>query len=130
MNTRRPAGGLRYPDPPREAGVRDGPGAGRSLTRSMLSTVMRATLAYTLLRILIFAAVAGILALLGVHGITLLAVALVISAIISLPLLSRLRDRMSASLAGRTERLRAGLEAGSRREDAGPAEPAGTPPPR
>jgi sulfite exporter TauE/SafE len=80
---------------------------------------MRATVIYTLLRILIFAAVGGILALFGVHGITLIAAALVISAIISLPLLSRFRDKMSSSIAGRTERIRAGLEAGSKREDAG-----------
>lgn len=80
---------------------------------------MRATLIYTLLRILIFAAVGGILALFGVQGITLIAAALIISAIISLLVLSRFRDRMSASIVGRTERIRAGLEAGSKREDAG-----------
>ncbi len=79
---------------------------------------MRATLSYTLLRILIFFAVALILALFGVHGITLIAVALVISAIISLPLLSRLRDRMSASLANRIGSFGGKLDEGSRREDA------------
>jgi hypothetical protein len=79
--------------------------------------VMRATLSYTLLRILIFFAVALILALFGVHGLTLIAVALIISAIISLLLLSRLRDRMSASLANRLGRFHAGLEEASRRED-------------
>ena len=86
---------------------------------SKLVGVMRATLVYTLLRIVIFAAVGGILALFGVHGITLIAAALIISAIISLLALSRFRDAMSASIAGRTERIRAGLEAGSKREDAG-----------
>ncbi len=80
-------------------------------------TVMRATLTYTLLRVLIFLAAALILALLGMHGITLLAVALVISSIISLPLLSRLRDRMSSSLTGRIGRFHATLDAGTRAED-------------
>jgi hypothetical protein len=78
---------------------------------------MRATLSYTLLRILIFFAVALILALFGVHGLTLIAVALIISAIISLLLLSRLRDRMSASLANRVGKFGAGLDEASRRED-------------
>ena len=54
---------------------------------------MRPTLAYTLLRLLLFFAVALVLALFGVHGITLLVVALVISSIISLPLGAALRQR-------------------------------------
>ena len=54
---------------------------------------MRATLAYTLLRLLIFLAAALVLALFGVHGITLIVIALLISAIVSLPLLSRYRDQ-------------------------------------
>lgn len=78
---------------------------------------MRATLSYTLLRILIFFAVALILALFGVHGITLIAVALIISAIISLPLLSKLRDRMSTSLANRVGTFGSRLDEGTRRED-------------
>ena len=78
---------------------------------------MRATLSYTLLRILIFFAVALILALLGVHGLTLIAVALIISAIISLLVLSRLRDRMSASFANRVSKFGAKLDEGTRSED-------------
>lgn len=78
---------------------------------------MRATLSYTLLRVLIFFAAALLLALFGVHGITLLAVALVISAIISVPLLSKLRDRMSVSLTGRVARFRAKLDEGTKGED-------------
>jgi hypothetical protein len=78
---------------------------------------MRATLTYTLLRLLIFLAVAIILALFGVHGITLLAVALIISSIISLPVLSKLRDRMSGSLSGRADRFRSKLDAGTKAED-------------
>jgi hypothetical protein len=79
---------------------------------------MRATLSYTLLRVLIFLAVALILALFGVHGLTLIAVALIISAIVSLPLLSRLRDRMSASLANRAGKFSTKLDDGTRGEDA------------
>jgi len=79
---------------------------------------MRATLSYTLLRVLLFLAVALILALVGLHGLTLIVVALLGSAIISLPLLSRLRDRMSTSLAGRVSRFSARLDEGTRSEDA------------
>ena len=46
---------------------------------------MRATLSYTLLRLLMFFAAAIVLALFGVHGITLLVVALVVSSLVSLP---------------------------------------------
>lgn len=80
-------------------------------------SVMRATLFYTLLRILLFFAAALVLALFGVHGITLLVVALVISSIISLPLLSKLRDRMSASLTRRVDSFQARLDEGTRAED-------------
>jgi hypothetical protein len=73
---------------------------------------------YTLLRLLIFLAVALVLALFGVHGVTLLVLALLISAIVSIPLLSRFRNRMSAAIANRVDRFRAGLDEGSRREDA------------
>jgi uncharacterized membrane protein len=78
---------------------------------------MRATLTYTLLRLLLFFAAAIILALFGVHGITLLVVALIISSIISLPLLSKLRDRMSISLSGGISRFSSKLNAGTKAED-------------
>jgi membrane protein implicated in regulation of membrane protease activity len=78
---------------------------------------MRATLAYTLLRVLLFFAAALVLALLGLHGITLLAVALVISSVLSIPLLSKVRDRMSAGLTRRVDRFHAKLDAGTRAED-------------
>lgn len=78
---------------------------------------MRATLYYTLLRLLLFFAVAIILALFGVHGITLLVVALIISSIIALPVLSKLRDRMSKSLTSRVDRFQADLTAGTNAED-------------
>jgi hypothetical protein len=78
---------------------------------------MRATLTYTLLRVLIFLAVGLILALSGLRGIPLILLALVISAILSLLLLSRLRDRMSVSLSGRISRFGSKLDAGTRAED-------------
>jgi Protein of unknown function (DUF4229) len=78
---------------------------------------MRATLNYTLLRLLIFLAAAVVLALFGMHGIELIVVALFISAIVSLPLLSRVRDRMSSSLSGRIDKFRAGLDKGTKAED-------------
>jgi len=79
---------------------------------------MRATLTYTLLRVLIFLAAAIILALFGLRGIPLILLALVISAIISLLFLSRLRDRMSISLSGRFSRFGSKLDAGTKAEDA------------
>ncbi len=78
---------------------------------------MRATLYYTLLRVLLFFVVAVVLALFGVHGITLLAVALVISAVLSLLFLSKLRDRMSAALTRRVDRFHERLDEGTRAED-------------
>ncbi|MGO8957702.1 MAG: DUF4229 domain-containing protein [Streptosporangiaceae bacterium] len=78
---------------------------------------MRATLSYTLLRLLIFFAAALVLALFGVHGITLIVIALLVSAIISLPLLSRYRDSMSKSLSGRVESFKTKLEQGTKAED-------------
>jgi hypothetical protein len=78
---------------------------------------MRATLYYTLLRVLLFFAVAVLLALFGVRGIMLLAVALGISAVLSFLFLSRLRDRMSASLTRRVDRFHERLDEGTRAED-------------
>ncbi len=79
---------------------------------------MRATLSYTLLRLLIFFAAALVLALFGVHGLTLIVIALVVSAIISLPLLSRYRDGMSRSLSGRMDIFKSRLDQGTKAEDA------------
>jgi hypothetical protein len=78
---------------------------------------MRATLSYTLLRLLIFLAVALVLALFGVHGLTLIVIALLISAVISLPLLSRYRDSMSSALSGRMSTFKTKLDRGTKAED-------------
>jgi hypothetical protein len=78
---------------------------------------MRATLSYTILRVLVFFAALLILALIGLHGFTLIIVALLISAIVSLPLLSKIRDRMSNSIVGRVDTFRSKLDAGTKAED-------------
>jgi Protein of unknown function (DUF4229) len=78
---------------------------------------MRATLSYTLLRLLIFVAAALILALCGVHGFLLIVLALAISALISLPLLSRYRDSMSKSLTGRLTTFKRKIDQGTSAED-------------
>jgi hypothetical protein len=79
---------------------------------------MRATLSYSLLRVLIFFATVLVLALCGMRGIWLLMIGAGISALISFPLLSRLRDRMSSSLTGRLDGFKSKLDAGASAEDA------------
>ncbi len=78
---------------------------------------MRATFAYTTARILLFAAVLGILYLVGAQGLLLFALALVISGIISFTVLSRQRDAMSGAISTRIGSFRRRLDEGSRRED-------------
>ncbi|HEX4064127.1 MAG TPA: DUF4229 domain-containing protein [Streptosporangiaceae bacterium] len=62
---------------------------------------MRATLAYTSARILLFLAALVLLYVAGLRGLVLLAVALLVSGIASFVVLSRARDRMSTSLSSR-----------------------------
>ena len=62
---------------------------------------MKAFLLYTSLRLALFVGVAGILYLLGMRDLLLLAVALVVSGLVSFALLSGQRDQMSAALAAR-----------------------------
>ena len=85
---------------------------------------MRATLAYTTARILLFVVSVILLYLVGARSVLLLALALVVSGIASYVLLSRQRDRMSGALIGRLRNgrrrpsgLRARLEEGARAED-------------
>jgi hypothetical protein len=78
---------------------------------------MRATFAYTIARILLLAAVLGILYLVGARGWLLLPLAVVISGIISLTALSRQRDAMSGAITTRIGDFRRRLDEGSRRED-------------
>jgi hypothetical protein len=83
----------------------------------MLSYVMRATMSYTILRLLLFFAVLIVLYFAGIGGIALVALAAVISALISFVVLSRLRDSMSTSLFTRMTRFRERLDEGTRSED-------------
>jgi TctA family transporter len=85
---------------------------------------MRTTLAYTSARILLLVISMILLYLVGARGLLLLALAFVVSGILSFVLLSRQRDVMSGALMARLrsgrERaagIRARLEEGSRAED-------------
>jgi hypothetical protein len=78
---------------------------------------MRATMSYTILRLLLFFATLMVLYWCGVGGIMLLVLAAVISMLISYVVLSRLRDSMSISLSSRMGRFRERLDAGTRSED-------------
>jgi hypothetical protein len=74
-------------------------------------------MSYTILRLLLFFAVLMVLYFVGIGGIALVALAAVISALISFVVLSRLRDSMSTSLFTRMTRFRERLDEGTRSED-------------
>jgi hypothetical protein len=78
---------------------------------------MRATFAYTAARFLIFAAMFGLLYLIGARGLLLAGLALVVSGIISFVVLSRQRDAMSGALVSRIGNFRRRLDEGTRGED-------------
>jgi hypothetical protein len=78
---------------------------------------MRATIAYTAARILLFAVAAGLLYLAGAKGLLLLGLALVISGAASYILLSRQRDAMSGALMNRLKTVRSRIDSGARAED-------------
>lgn len=78
---------------------------------------MRATLAYTTARILLFVAATGLLYLAGARGILLLCLGLLASGIVSYMLLSRQRDAMAGAIASRFRTLRSRLDAGAKAED-------------
>jgi len=78
---------------------------------------MRATLAYTAVRFLLFAAAAGLLYLVGARGLLLLALALLVSGAASYVLLSRMRDKMAGAINRRIESVRSRVDEGARSED-------------
>ena len=78
---------------------------------------MRSVIVYTLARLALFAATAGVLYIVGARGMLLLALAILISGIVSFVLLSRQRDALSASVTDRAARMRENLAAGAARED-------------
>jgi hypothetical protein len=84
---------------------------------------MRSVLIYTLARLALFGATAGVLFLAGARGFLLLALAILISGIISFVLLSRQRDAVSSSVTKRAARMRENLAAGTAREDEDSASP-------
>ena len=78
---------------------------------------MRATVAYTTARILLFVVATGLIYLAGARGLLLLGLALVVSGAVSYILLSRQRDAMAGALGRRLGSLRSRLNAGTRMED-------------
>ena len=78
---------------------------------------MRATLAYTAVRFLLFAVAVGLIYLAGARGLLLIALALLLSGAASYVLLSRMRDSMASSINRRIESVRSRLDEGSRVED-------------
>lgn len=78
---------------------------------------MRATLAYTTARILLFVAATGLLYLVGARGLLLLGLALLISGAASYVLLTRQREAMAGNLTKRLRTFRDRLDEGSRAED-------------
>jgi hypothetical protein len=78
---------------------------------------MRATFAYTTARILLFVAVLGVLYLVGLTGLPLLALAVLISGVLSFVVLSRYRDAMAGSISSRIGNFRERLDEGTQAED-------------
>jgi hypothetical protein len=78
---------------------------------------MRSVLIYTLSRLALFAATVGVLFLVGARGFLLLALAILISGVVSFVLLSRQRDAVSSSVTERAGRIRDNLAEGAARED-------------
>jgi hypothetical protein len=78
---------------------------------------MRSVLIYSLSRLALFAATAGVLFLVGARGLLLLALSILVSGIVSFVLLSRQRDAVSSSVTERASRIRDNLADGAARED-------------
>jgi NADH:ubiquinone oxidoreductase subunit 2 (subunit N) len=78
---------------------------------------MRATLAYTAVRFLLFVAAVGLIYLAGARGLLLIALALLVSGAASYVLLSRMRDSMASSINRRIESVRSRIDQGARVED-------------
>lgn len=78
---------------------------------------MRATLYYTVLRLALFAAVFGLLFLVGARSLLLLAGAILISGVLSYFLLNSQRTAMSGAISRRVTGFRDRLDAGTRAED-------------
>ena len=79
---------------------------------------MSPVLTYSLLRLAIFAVTLLVLYLLGARGLLLLALAVLVSGLVSFLALSRQRDAMSGVLVRRLERTRQRMQEAETREDA------------
>jgi uncharacterized membrane protein HdeD (DUF308 family) len=78
---------------------------------------MRATLAYTIARILLFVTALLLLSLAGARGLLLIGLALLVSGIASYVVLSRQREAMAGLLSTRLRSLRTRIDEGARAED-------------
>ncbi|HBW20049.1 MAG: DUF4229 domain-containing protein [Streptosporangiaceae bacterium] len=78
---------------------------------------MRATVSYTVLRLLLFVVAFFAIRAAGASGLLALALAAVVSGLISFVVLSRQRDSISASISGRLSNFRHRLDEGTRAED-------------
>ena len=78
---------------------------------------MRATLAYTAVRFVLFAVAVGLIYLAGARGLLLIALALLVSGAASYVLLPRMRDSMAGSINRRIESVRSRIDEGTRAED-------------
>ena len=78
---------------------------------------MRATVAYTLARMVLFLVAAVLFYLAGARGLLLLGLALVVSGVASYIVLSRQRDAMSGALVRRLRSVRSRIDAGAQSED-------------
>jgi Protein of unknown function (DUF4229) len=83
---------------------------------------MKALAIYTGLRLLLFAVVLLVLSLIGARGLLLLALAVLISGIASVVLLSPQRDALSSSLVSRWRSINDRIDARTRAEDESPEE--------
>ncbi|MFC5748630.1 DUF4229 domain-containing protein [Actinomadura rugatobispora] len=79
---------------------------------------MRTVFLYTLARFGIFLATAAVLALIGARGLLLLALAVLISGVVSFVLLSGQRDAMSAAVVSGVKERRRKFERARTKEDA------------
>ena len=79
---------------------------------------MRSVLLYTLARFAIFLATAAVLFLAGARGLLLLALAVLVSGIVSFVLLSGQRDAMSAAVVAGIQERRRRFERARAKEDA------------
>ncbi|HEY8480482.1 MAG TPA: DUF4229 domain-containing protein [Spirillospora sp.] len=79
---------------------------------------MRSVIVYTVARVAIFAATAGVLALLGARGFLLVMLAVLISGVVSYVVLAAQRDRMSAAVVSGMKAQRERFHRAVTKEDA------------